>query len=125
MKTNELRIGNLISHNIYGICEITALDYESICIQRTDQDIKEWFDIEDYEPVVLTEYWLLKYRFEWSIFHQAYHKEGFDYDLNSLYKGGFDLTTFKRQMVILELQYVHQLQNIYFELKKLDLIINL
>lgn len=129
MKANELRIGNLVNHSIYGECEVTALDYEMICIQRNDSDIKEWFDLEDYEPITLTEEWLLKFGFE---------KKGYEWELfpcfeiqiivfnQDTYNGVMFYTrTIHTDYVPIyclnHINCVHQLQNLYFALTNEEL----
>jgi hypothetical protein len=73
-------------------------------------------------PITINEEWLLKAKFEWSIFHQAIHKEGFPFDLNSLFYGGYSMSTFKKAVVIFgKIEFVHDLQNIYFDLTGTEL----
>lgn len=117
MEANELKIGNLVNHNIFGNCKITALDYEMICIQRNDLDIKEWFDLEDFNQIKLTEEWLFNF--------------GFKYDNNWHYQIGenpltkdylldlcwIDNTKFPfYRNGFFKIKSVHQLQNLYFAL---------
>jgi hypothetical protein len=128
MEAKDLRIGNLVNHSVFGNCKITALDYEMICIQRNDEDIKEWFDTIEYRPILLTEEWLLKFE-EFT----KTDKEGtpcffngdnimlfdrgsyFDAYLHSEYNGNVFFAT--------RLFYVHQLQNFYHSIERQDLTI--
>ena len=127
MKTREFRIGNILTDGkfmftvesieqeaVWGdIFECTKIERPEDCYDTGDYH----FNIENIEGIPLTEEWLLKFGLEWSIFHQATHKTGFEYDLNSLYEGGYSLSTFKREHIVVEkIKYVHQLQNLYFAL---------
>jgi hypothetical protein len=131
---NELRIGNLVNHSIFGNCKITALDYEMICIQRNDKDIKEWFYTEEYEPIPLTEEWLLKFGFEFRNTNKQYgwylevsknrvltwcHSKEISLD--------FDLEDYDYNNTLFDFncEYIHRLQNLYFALTGTELTIKL
>jgi hypothetical protein len=102
MKAQELRIGNYLQDFGGNIAQVIHLTKDKIILES---------------PITLTEEWLLKLGFEWNITHQAIHKEDFGFDLNSLYYGGYSLTTFKKgTTIVCFIQYVHQLQNIYVAL---------
>lgn len=107
MEIRELRIGNWYEwHGKQS--QITLSDF-----------------IEEYEtgqsffhkhPIPLTEEWLVKFGFEWSIAHQAHHLEGFAYviDICQLY---CRVIKYKRNgEVLTSIKHVHQLQNLYFAL---------
>lgn len=68
--SNELRNGNWINYIGKPIkVNIETIYAVSKCVGETAM----------YQPIQLTEEWLVKLGFEWSIFHQAYHLNGFDY----------------------------------------------
>ena len=114
MKATELRIGNWYTSVKFGVpvqCELT--DLSQLCVMSdgayTDPPIEEMF-----EPIPLTEEWLLKF--------------GFDYDNET---STYSLLTSLRKCDLcidillsdgeyfwkyVELKYVHQLQNLYFAL---------
>ena len=102
MKPNELRIGNWIQFR-----------YTETPVRITLGDfVREYNDehLEDYEPIPLTEEWLLKFGFEYS-------------DLNGdsgLWKiPPFQIYGKYNQFIYdyrLDVNYVHQLQNLYFAL---------
>jgi hypothetical protein len=116
MKAQELRCKNYVT--IYGnLAQIVPNDF----VKWSDE---KW-EMKDIQPILLTEEWLLKFGFEWNIAYQAIHKEGFDFDLNSLYYGGYSLTTFKKgTTIVCFIEYVQQLQNLYFALTGEELTIN-
>lgn len=106
MEAKELRIGNIIKRK--GI--IVNADHQSFydLIRYPDQ----------YEPIPLTEDWLFRFGFDWDsdivneeIGHQWYEFKSLKLDLvnnNFVYVGW--------QLPVLQIKYVHQLQNLYFAL---------
>ena len=109
MKPNELRIGNWIQfRHTETPVRITLGDF-----------VREYNDehLEDYEPIPLTEEWLIKFGFEYS-------------DLNGdsgLWKiPPFQIYGKYNQFIYdyrLDVNYVHQLQNLYFALTGEELTI--
>ena len=103
MKATELRIGNLVNEN----GEVIKIRQETLC------DFANGYVV--FEPILLTEEWLLKFGFykpshTWcgDIFHLT---EWDEHPLNwcvALDKNG--------AILVLKLKYVHQLQNLYFAL---------
>jgi hypothetical protein len=98
MKTNELRIGNWVFNKAHG-----------------RKQIKEVYgDCSVYDPIPLTEEWLLKFGFREQPLDEItiYRFNGLTLNANAkthysaTYKGGF----------IKFVLYVHQLQNLYFVL---------
>lgn len=125
MKANELKIKNLVNHSIYGDCEITALDYEMICIQRNDLDIKEWFDLENFKPIPLTEKWLKDFGYfivETNECVEAF-KENFRYSIQQV-EENVNWFWCDGETVLTTIKYVHQLQNLYFALTGTELTLN-
>ena len=127
MKANELRIGNYFLDRGNKTLRIDWFERSKACMTMMIGNMEVHPLTEDFEymqPIPLTEEWLLKFGFEWSIRHQATHKEGFEFDLNSLVYGGYSLSTWKRGVIIVEsIKYVHQLQNLYFALTGEELTI--
>lgn len=107
IKANELRIGNLIllKHSSpYAKDEITVVD-----------DYETFYGIfkhpENYEPILLTEEWLLKFGWKKSDLNiDTWWKPG--WVINKDQEGNFFVS--KDEKVVLK--YIHQLQNIYFAL---------
>jgi len=118
MKSNELRIGNLYSEN--GIAKtVMPIDIQNLL--RCEKHGIE----SDMKPIVLTEEWLLKFSFKHRIDRDivAYEKKNliveylFDRWTARLYE------THLTSIQIIELKFVHQLQNIYFALTSEELIL--
>jgi hypothetical protein len=117
MKANELRIGNLVSYDgrVFEIDTI-AKEFPTLNTIEYGIGVVDWGNIE---PIPLTEEWLLKFGFE------SFHKRDFK-------KKGLFITTYfatPQTLVdddfgnkrVLELKYVHQLQNLYFALTNEEL----
>jgi len=109
MKANELRIGNWINHKYSPPSFIVSV------INTFNENTVNGIELEDCEPITLTEEWLLKFGFEKS--GEPYIIENFAVEENGLNwylymydeENGCDVN-------IGIIQYVHQLQNLYFAL---------
>jgi hypothetical protein len=123
MKASELRIGNLIN-GIYHdyddgihedienetICKVVTLDVSGSgdypIYVYSDEDIEHF---SDFEPIPLTEEWLVKFGFDKTSLHYL-KKNGI------IIQSEDDYFECLLGIVIVKLQYVHQLQNLYFAL---------
>lgn len=102
MNAKELRIGNLVRDNDNGgVWDLELWDYK-----------ENTFEL--YEPIELTEEWLLRLGFErfkglWTIdnFPPCFTKFTHEIGLYEFFIGRISITKIK---------YVHQLQNLYFSL---------
>lgn len=112
MKANELRIGNYINgvlvNGTYTV-DIWALRI----IQEGNFQNSYNTDLKVFEPIPLTEQWFLKFGFYKNIDTLLFEKSGFQIDLSVL-KCHFYLPSFGDWYK--EIEYVHQLQNLYFAL---------
>jgi hypothetical protein len=133
MKANELRIGNLVDlgNRIAKIIEIGHLS----CVVA---DLEETQDtIEDYErtkPIILTEEWLYKFGFkdidkgdnDYITYTDSNHDYYLQLDVRkrdgkySILDNSFDDL---RDFSMVDIVYVHQLQNLYFALTGEELTI--
>jgi hypothetical protein len=106
MKENELRVGVYI----YYCEEVFEVDAECIKMHMGD-------DLDDaYRPIPLTEEWLLKFGFEITDNFQT--KDRFQTHKQD------GIIWFEYGYIVVELNYVHQLQNLYFGLTNEELTIN-
>ena len=109
MEVKELRIGNYLMYDGYFIKSYSVYGFINI--------IK---NIDNYEPIPLTEEWLVKFGFLLDL----HHHRRLTYSLNRI-------TTYMQDGIFwcdilwdcLEIKYVHQLQNLYFALTNEELII--
>ncbi len=100
MKANELRIGNYYLHKN----DLLQID-DAYSIYEKSKIIKE------IKPIPLTEEWLLKFGFEentssWTNWEKP------NYSKEVRLRKAFDYLTFNSKRI----DYVHQLQNLYFAL---------
>ena len=109
MEAKELRIGNYLIHDGYFIKSYSVDGFINI--------IK---NIDNYEPIPLTEEWLVKFGFLLDL----HHHRRLTYSLNRI-------TTYMQDGIFwcdilwdcLEIKHVHQLQNLYFALTNEELTI--
>ena len=125
MKASELRMGNLVNSESFLTNKLTL--YNLIQIEMNPN--------HPYKPIPLTEEWLLKLGFEEDfssdVYHH-YHKEGFDM-LKDYGGQGIAIPKTTEEGYVhmycgyydneIDLDYVHQLQNLYFALTGEELTI--
>jgi hypothetical protein len=97
---NELRIGNYMDWRQFG----------SVKVNKTMLYRYQGFD--DAKPIPLSEYWLLKFGFK---------KHGRFFKKSNLKITFRDCWRFEYGGLIVKIEYVHRLQNLYFELKNEEL----
>ena len=121
LTANELRIGNYLNYQ-GKIIKVEGIHNRTI--YHSDRQFDQ-VGVEKYitfEPIPLTDEWLLKFGFGKSDEHEYGSNEhdlfGFyyDYHFNKFY-----LDTPEDNIYIPFIKYVHQLQNIYFSLTNTEL----
>jgi hypothetical protein len=117
MTASELRIGNLV---------MDGKDIEQVNARMIDMLVK----IEaDFDPIPLTEEWLVKLGFKQCGYEMLSWKHETllpSFDLDGINWADFDepdyqFLTYKVGDEILRIDYVHQLQNLYFALTREEL----
>ena len=133
MKTQELRIGNYLELQeiIFKVISIDGRD-NSIIAESINKECPSIIT-EIPKPIPLTEEWLLKFGFHQQIgfikFIGEKYTNSFEVAHNSLDKWYCYFRNFNKgeqdDFVLLrnDLKYVHQLQNLYFELTGKELTI--
>ena len=113
---NELRIGNWVMYD-NRLFQIEAISRSLPCL-NTDEFGIGVVDRNNINPIPITPEILEKCGFEWSIYHQAWHKQGFVFDLSERSVCGFFMhkSRLNSEIICPEIQYLHQLQNLYFAL---------
>jgi hypothetical protein len=135
MKTNELRIGNLVMH-YNDLCTVIGY-YENIFRAKNVNKTEFKSNVFNLQPIPLTEEWLLKFGFEkgnhnW--FRLYFNSDNLDdsdcftYNIDSkmLCLESFYDGEKKGSIQLLSLgeKHVHQLQNLYFALTNEELTIS-
>jgi hypothetical protein len=118
----ELRIGNLLNHNngsMVGSFILGLIHLEDI--------IKDNSHAREYEPILLTEEWLLKFGFEKDdVFDKFFtylpiHDLCMDKLSFRVDEGFICYESIKYRTLLKHIQYVHSLQNLYFALTNQEL----
>jgi hypothetical protein len=119
MKASELRIGNLVMR-YSNIMEILGRGNDSadLILLQPNTRVNWRMLYSDIFGIPLTEEWLLKFGFELDHTNQSWHHRTFvlgEFEMEELVgEYGYNQT---------KLQYVHQLQNLYFALTGEELTI--
>jgi hypothetical protein len=113
MEAKELRIGNYVTEEVLGKCEVYEIHYDTvwvlvnnITIEGKENTRSFHLIINHLNPIPLTEEWLLKFGFENPLSSIFLNKSGWIIS--------YEQHSFRWQTTPLE--YVHQLQNLYFAL---------
>jgi hypothetical protein len=133
MNANELRIGNLIQKND-EICEVSSIHSDStIRIFNDDKtDTFGCFALRIFNPIPLTEEWLLKLGFTKDNYG-CFYLSRIDENENNLWLKtqenniGVALNMFhleRKETYLNNVEFVHQLQNLYFALTAKELVVS-
>lgn len=116
MNVKDLRIGNIIKDRGSNIPYF-------ILGANKFKNIIEWDSLFEYEPIPLTEEWLLKFGFHKH--NNAWVQDDFNENNNRFYFSIWSDTDedfrYNSSEFDVELNYVHQLQNLYFALTNKEL----
>lgn len=125
MKASELRIGNFVFDSdrenpyYYTVEKIQSREYSESAeeeqdeiIGRIDGSIDGFYDIIP-SPIPLTEEWLLKFGFEFTDWLGSWDLKDGNFGLVKTHNEKFVL---ENHSISPEIQYVNQLQNLYFAL---------
>jgi hypothetical protein len=136
MKANELRIGNLVKLLDGTVFTISSIEQKGFTVQNKEETT--WIEAEEFEPIPLTEEWLLKFGFE-KIITDTEDAYGIDYNLEVpdicyiSYSDDFSCAIYGSEYASKNsigavpnwnsIKYVHGLQNLYFALTGEELTI--
>ena len=124
MEANELRIGNYAKHYENGIVLTVG---RTVAFKTPTNTIR--VDVDDLEPIKLTEEWLLKFGFEKIYSTKVRSVFDFSEDLRFGYLDFFGFSNTSSGVTFIgkkfeHIKYVHQLQNLYFALTGKELTLN-
>lgn len=132
MKTSELRLGNFVHESYGGTYQVLALTPDYVDLVKPLMSVPGRYDISSIEPLMLTEEWLLQFGFERlnsTAFKKTHPNEMFDY---IIYTGGkycicIDSSQEGEEYSAFswDIEYVHQLQNLYFALTAEELTVEI
>jgi len=115
---NELRIGNYFQHG-ETLVEVSIIYRTHFYCESIDRICHGNSLQENFQPISLTEEWLFKTGFLVDVPSPIYWYKG---DFKFIHDNGGFLIIFKG-LKLHYIQYVHQLQNLYFELTGEGLVI--
>jgi len=129
MKAKDLMIGDYFQ---YGKGSITTV-FQIVFDRRQGHLINGQIPESHCHPIPLTPEILEKAGFKWEIFYQGFYNKAMSNNSHSPYiilesslDGIYKIVMFRTSMKIgVSLQYLHQLQNLYFSLTGEELNINL
>lgn len=120
MKANELKIGNYVNVELHIAIplKIEAITGSSVSLSGIENNRYTPFTIDRVKPIPLTEEWLKKFGFkklgDWFIKKPLSSVNEYAYNP---YIKQFDVINGSGEEIdLVELKYVHQLQNLYFAL---------
>jgi hypothetical protein len=120
MKSTELRIGNWVKGIGLNVqWDIEGVKYDFI------YSLGQWRHLSVFEPIPLTEEWLLKFRFE-LINNDYWQSRNSELKLHWTVNKNKMIPEFneKRLVIGYDFEHVHQLQNLYFALTGEELTID-
>jgi hypothetical protein len=121
LEANDLRIGNLVNRYFEKKYDFgSSMEWQPIVFNLDDFKLLKCFK---HKPILLTEEWLLKFGFEWSIQHQAHYLSGFDFVIDICTDYSRVIKYRRSGEVITRIKHLHQLQNLYFALTGEELTI--
>ena len=112
LKNNDFRIGNFtygIEQKPQAIRRVTSINEDNVYLIRIDGlhgDLGYTYD--NINPIKLTEEWLVNFGFKKDKIDSTYYKGDFEVFLTEYFK--------YKDSHLRKINYVHQLQNLYFAL---------
>ena len=133
ISAQELRIGNYINGSIGDdselvLCSVTGYDPRDEFIFVSNDNNIHYAEFVDFQPIPLTEEWLLGFGFVKirSENHALKGSDGLYYSVTFDEKIRFNIydnDSFSFKDFVKEIRYLHQLQNLYFALTGEELTI--
>jgi len=126
MDTKELKLNNLVWDDYCGTMLVSAINDTSVRLRKTLDLPEGLFFAEHIQPIPLTEEWLLKFGFEVtnegagfkSLHYWNFLLNDDKLYLRDYYVGGYiwGFNGFIELGTPMAIEYVHQLQNLFFSL---------
>jgi hypothetical protein len=118
MKANELRIGNLIYQSLFGVdvtTEVKGIDHGTVYFDdRHEEKFRNKVDLENAEPITLTEEWLIEFGWIWNKETNSYENKDARMHLSKRAHGYVMFNYVLKAMICDKIFYVHQLQNLFW-----------
>lgn len=107
LKITELRIGNLVHHNLFGDDSISSIQNS---FHVTIANYSAYTPIDALRGIPITEEWLIKFGFA-NVKHRWFKQ---NLEISHLTNGKFIVPKNDMLLNILEIKFIHQLQNLCF-----------
>jgi len=125
IKINELRIGNLVREDYSGNMVITDIfsshEPKQLNLRHPNHTAIGRYDLKNIKPIPLTEEWLLKFGFEKALNGMFCPREYLWLKQHKLNNEWFAGVNCIGDIDCTRIDYVHQLQNLYFSLTGTEL----
>ena len=106
MKASALRIGNLVNYTNGGIFKVIGIHDFGLDVE--DEIEITYMELDNFEPIPLTEEWLVKFGFKKDKVDETYYKNNFEIMLPNFFQ--YKISLISDSLV----KHVHQLQNLYW-----------
>lgn len=128
IQPNELRIGNFVEYHEDGLqFTVTKIDELGLGVKNDDPETAQetWIKHECFSPINLTEDWLLKFGFisNRRLREKQFKSKAVSGDVRLTLWVGTNGEGFYYSDVI-QIKYIHHLQNLYFSISGEELNIN-
>lgn len=123
MKVNELRVGNYIK-DTFDVTkhEVRQLDLEDFSAML---NYRNSIHPNTYQPVPLNDEWIKSFGFENSKTQDKFYTKDNSVGISTAdYKFRFIQGNFVCQLVLRDIEFVHQLQNLYYALTNVELSVS-
>jgi hypothetical protein len=122
MKATELRIGNLVNYKIVDELDERKEWFEPCEIDAVDLQVID----SDYQPIPLTEEWLLRFGFKIykdpeTVFYEITFDKIANYKFCINRKIGFGIFYYENNFSTTQIDSIHSLQNLFFALTNEEL----
>jgi len=115
MENNSLRTGNYVWENYGGIYIVREIREKELIISKTKTTIAVGYKYSEIKGIELNDKLLLSFGFELVEDNFHFYDKGFSLDING------SITRFWLNETVVDIKYVHQLQNLYFALTQKEL----
>jgi hypothetical protein len=122
MQSKELRIGNLVNYKIVDKLDERKEWFEPCEIDAVDLQVID----SEYQPIPLTEEWLLKlgfkiYKDPETVYYEIMFDKIANYKFYLSRKKGFPIFYYRNDFSTTQIHSIHSLQNLYFALTNEEL----
>jgi len=140
IESKDLRIGNLVNEEVLGDCQVSGISKETVWVEvkniksNGSHNLREFhININFLKPIPLTEEWLLKFGFSKNE-NDVLQIETTLMPLSITLSDNYPDEKYKAwvyedenssyHIISDNIKYVHQLQNLYFDLTNEELTLN-